>query len=72
MKSITMMVMTICRVAGCVNRQSQRQMPQSPCTLYSRTLCDDDGRDIEDIDDEEGEEGGRNEVCKHAGEPSRN
>ena len=33
MKSITMMVMTICRVAGCVNRQSQRQMPQSPCTV---------------------------------------
>ena len=52
----------------------QPSKPKADATkpMYSRTLCDDDGRDIEDIDDEEGEEGGRNEVCKHAGEPSRN
>ena len=65
-----MMTMATCRVAGCVNRQSQRQMPQSPCTVAPFDDFDDD--DGDDDDDEEEEEEERNEVCKHAGCLSRN
>ena len=58
MKSITMMMMAIFRVAdleGC--RVCQPSKPKADATkpMYSRTLHPDDARDIEDIDEEEEE-----------------